>query len=568
MDYERIIKGALSKAVNLNKNKILLEKPKNSDFGDYAFPCFSLAGIYKKNPSQIAQEISEKLNKSKIRGISKINPAGPYVNFIIDKNALTNEIISEILVKKGKKPKLKKEKIILEHTSINPNASPHVGRSRNSLIGDSIRRILEFLGHNVETHYYINDISKQIAMLALNFKSKDTFDSLLKKYIEISKKIKENPELEKKVFELLNKFENKDRKTVDLFKKIVDTAIKGQKKIFSSIGITFDYFDYESKYIEPGKNILKELEKTGKLFKDDQGRLVLNQSGTGLDNKMKSPVLVLTRNDGTGLYPLRDLAYSIEKCKKGKNLVVLGEDQKLYFEQFKQALILLKKPYPEVIHYSFILLKDIGKMSTRSGDVVLLEDFISECIKKAQQEINKRKTKGDAKKIAIAAIKYSILKNNNNRNITFDLEEAMNFEGNTGPYLLYSYARASSIIMKYLKSISGCQKCPAFLSIKKAKTKINSSIKLKNLEDKEINLIKKLGDFNETVENARKNLDPSIIANYSFELCQLFNEFYHFYPVINAEKDKKLQRLAIVEGFRIILRQSVDLLGIEVLEEM
>lgn len=552
MDYEKIIKEALSKETNLKKEKIMLEKPKNSEFGDYAFPCFSLAPLYKKAPAQISLELSQKLSKQKIRGISKINPAGPYVNFIINKENLTNEIISEILSKKifkKRKNNGKKEKIILEHTSINPNASPHVGRSRNSMIGDSIKRILEFFGYKIETHYYVNDVSKQIAMLALNFKTKDTFESLLKKYIEISQKIKENPELEKKVFVLLNKFENKDKKTIALFKKIVDIAIKGQKKIFSSIGITFDYFDYESRYIEEGRKILKELEKTGKLFKDDEGRLVLNQIGTGLENKMKSPVLVLTRNDGTGLYPLRDLAYTIEKCKKGKNIIILGEDQKLYSEQLKHALILLKKPYPEVVHYSFILLKDIGKMSTRSGDVVLLEDFISECTKKAQQEINKRKTKGDAKKIAIAAIKYAILKSNNNRNITFDLEESMNFEGNTGPYLLYSYARASSIITK-------------------SKIKVTNKIKLEKLEDKEINLIKKLGDFKESVENSYKNLDPSIIANYSFELSQLFNEFYHFYPVINADEKTKKQRLAIVEAFRLILTKSLNLLGIEVLEEM
>lgn len=552
MDYEKIIKEALSKETNLKKEKIMLEKPKNSEFGDYAFPCFSLAPLYKKAPAQISLELSQKLSKQKIRGISKINPAGPYVNFIINKENLTNEIISEILSKKifkKRKNNGKKEKIILEHTSINPNASPHVGRSRNSMIGDSIKRILEFFGYKIETHYYVNDVSKQIAMLALNFKTKDTFESLLKKYIEISQKIKENPELEKKVFVLLNKFENKDKKTIALFKKIVDIAIKGQKKIFSSIGITFDYFDYESRYIEEGRKILKELEKTGKLFKDDEGRLVLNQIGTGLENKMKSPVLVLTRNDGTGLYPLRDLAYTIEKCKKGKNIIILGEDQKLYSEQLKHALILLKKPYPEVVHYSFILLKDIGKMSTRSGDVVLLEDFISECTKKAQQEINKRKTKGDAKKIAIAAIKYAILKSNNNRNITFDLEESMNFEGNTGPYLLYSYARASSIITK-------------------SKIKVTNKIKLEKLEDKEINLIKKLGDFKESVENSYKNLDPSIIANYSFELSQLFNEFYHFYPVINADEKTKKQRLAIVEAFRVILTKSLNLLGIEVLEEM
>jgi len=540
------IANLLSKYINLKKQEIenLLEVPLNEKFGDYAFPCFSLSKKLKKNPKEIAKQITKQIaGKIKTeKNIEKIQVAGPYINFFINKNKLAQQIIK---INKSYGKQKGKEKILLEHTSVNPNASPHVGRTRNSIIGDSVKRILQFSGNKIETHYYVNDVSKQIAMLALTFKPSDSFDDLLKKYVEISKKIEKNPKLEQKVFSLLHKLEHKDKKTVSLFKKIVDVAVKGQKKLFSELGIDFDYFDYESRYIDT-KLILKQLEKTGKLFKDKDGRQVLNQKGTRVENKMKSPVLVLTRSDGTGLYPLRDLAYTIDKGKKGKNIIILGEDQKLYFQQLAEALKLLKKPVPNAVFYSFVLLKGTGKMSTRRGEVVLLSDFLTEAEKKARQEVSKRKTKGDSKKIAVAAIKYSMLRNENNKNITFDWQQALNFEGDTGPYLQYAYARASSIL-------------------RKAKS-TNKKITINKPENSEIKLIKKISQFPEQVELAAKQLNPSIIANYSFQLAQIFNEFYHSCPVINSQQEAF--RLALVRAFRITIKNSLYLLGIDVMEEM
>jgi len=524
-----------------------IEVPSDYELGDYAFPCFILSKKLKKTPDEIAKELAVKLN-SKIKAggeIKKTEAKGPYLNFFINKKKLAEHIIN---INENFGSQKQNEKILLEHTSINPNASPHLGRTRNSIIGDSIYRILTFLGNKVERHYYVNDIGKQIAILALVFKESDRFEDLLDKYIQISKKVEETPELEKKVFELLNKFEHKDKKTVLLFKKIVDVAVNGQKQILKSIGIEFEHFDYESSYIEHGKQVLKDLEKTGELKKDRENRLVVDLSSTSLINKLKTPVLVLTRSDGTGLYSLRDLAYTIEKCKKARNILVLGEDQKTYFEQLKETLKLLKKPYPEVVHYSFVLLKGVGKMSTRRGELVLLEEFLAHALKKAQEEIKKRETKGDAKKVAIAAVKYSMLRNENDRNIIFDLQQSLNFEGNTGPYLLYSYARASSIIRKSKKQ--------------KVKEKNN----LPELTKEELALIKKISEFPEKVESAGKLLSPSIIANYSYELAKSFNEFYHSCKVIGSEQENF--RLKLVESFRKTLKNSLYLLGIEVMEEM
>lgn len=552
MEIKEAIAELLSKQVKLKKEEIInyLEVPKEQNLGDFAFPCFKLSSILKKNPVEIAKQLEKELKPK--NNITQIRAVGPYLNFFVDKISEVKNLLSKINPEYGGAKE--NEKILVEHTSINPNASPHVGRTRNSIIADSIVRILRFRGNKVETHYYVNDVSKQIAMLALIFKSKDKFEDMLSNYVKISNKVKDNPELEKKVFELLEKFEKKDKQTTELFRKIVNICVEGQKKILENLDIKFDKFDYESEYIgEFSKELLSKFEKTGKLFEDEEKRIVLNQKNTSLITKMKSPYFVLARSNKTGLYGLRDIAYTIDKMKKGRNIIVLGEDQKLYFEQIKEALNLLGEKAPEVVHYSFVLIQTeegAKKMSTRRGELVLLEDFLKETTLRAQEEIKKRKTKGDAKKIAIAAIKYSMLRNDNDKNIIFSWDKSLNFEGDSGPYLQYSYARASSII-------------------KKAKKQRKKELKFdipEELEQEEIELVKQIEKFPSIIESAEKNLSPSIIAHYSFELSQAFNTFYHNCPVLKNKEEAF--RLKLVEAFRITLKNSLYLLGIEVMEEM
>src|SRR3989344_5070155 len=551
----------LAKNTKLKKEEIenLIEIPPSQEMGDYAFPCFTLSKTLRKNPLEIALELSRVLGKKLPKEIEKIENKGPYLNFFIDKKILSKEIIIKALNDNYGSEK-NGEKIILEHTSVNPNASPHVGRARNSIIGDSIVRILKFLGNNVEIHYYVNDVSKQIAMLALIYKKGDKFEDMLDNYIKISKKLEKSPEIEEEIFDLLEKFESKDKKTTSLFKEIVDICVKGQKEIFEKFGIKFDYFDYESEYVgKYSEDLLKKFESTGKLFKDKEGRLVLDLSHTQLIRKMRSPMFVLARSNGTGLYGLRDIAYTIEKLNKikgknGRNIIVLGEDQKLYFEQIAESLKLLNFKCPEVVHYSFVLLQDsegkTKKMATRRGELVLLEDFYNETIKRASLEIKIRKTKGDPKKIAVGAIKYAMLKNDNDKNIIFSWEHSLNFEGDSGPYLQYSYARASSIIKKS----------------NKLKSKLNNKYDIPKLNESEVKLVKLISSFPETVKKASLNLNPSIVANYSFQLSQSFNEFYHSSQVIGSEEEAF--RLKLVEAFKNTLKNSLYLLGIEVMDEM
>lgn len=547
-----ILKNALEeKEVKLKEDEIenLIETPPNPDMGDYAFPCFILAKEMKENPSKIAIEVREKIGGSYEDYFEDVQTQGPYINFFLDRKVLALNLIEEISKKKEKFGSLnvgQGKKVLIEHTSINPNASPHVGRARNAILGDSVVRILKFQGFKPEAHYYVNDVSKQIAMLVLAKAEKLKFESMLKRYVKISKEVKKSKKKEKEVFDLLKKFEEGDVETVKKFNKITKTCIEGQKKILSKLGIYYDYFDYESSYLKRSDNIIGGFKETKKLFLDEDGRKVLNLKGTPVEGKMKSPVLVLTRSDETGLYPLRDIAYTIDKMKKSDfNIVVLGEDQKLYFQQIEEALKLLNKTSPRVIHYSFILLsegKKSRKMSTRKGEVVLLEDFFEKAVKKAGKKSRK---KSYAKPVAISAIKYSILKNHPDKTINFNLDEALSFDGNTGPYLLYSYARANSILKK---------------------TKRKKEMNIYELEQKEIELIKKISIFPEIVSDAHINMNPSLIANYSYQLAQIFNEFYHECRVMGSSQERF--RIELVKSFKQVLQNSLSLLGIETIEEM
>ncbi len=551
-EFKETIINFLKKETKLES--IELEVPPNTDMGDYAFPCFTLAKEWKRSPNDIAQELSKKFKPDNF--VEKVQVIGSYLNFFINKGKIAQNTIKKILNQKstyGSSQIGKGKKVLVEHTSINPNASPHVGRARNALIGDAIVRILRFQGYNVGVHYFINDFGKQIAMLVLGADGRQniSFSDLLKIYIEINQKIEKDTSLEKKILELLYELEKGNKKIKNKFEKIVNICVKGQIKILSELGIKYDFFDYESKYLWDKKTeeVLKRLEKTGKLFIDGFNRWVLDQKGYGLG--MKVPVLVLTRGDGTSLYPLRDIAYNLDKLKKGENIIVLGEDQKLYQEQIAAVLKELELKPPRVVHYSFVLLQE-GKMSTRKGNLVLLEDFMREAINKASEELKRRYDKVEekaAKVIAYGAVKYGVLRVSPEKNVIFDWQQALSFEGETAPYIQYAYARISSILKK------------------NKKINLKANIALLN-EKEETELLKLLFNFPEVVAKATNELRPHLIANYLYSLAQKFNEYYHIHQVLKAEEKIKDARILLINAIKQVIKNGLNLLGIGVLEKM
>jgi arginyl-tRNA synthetase len=526
--------------------------------GHISIPCFHLSKIRKRAPRDIAMELSEAIKP--LSFIDKVEITGGYLNCFIKKDILFQTILTEVLTKKetyGSNQSGLHKTALIEHTSINPNASPHVGRARNAIIGDTLVRLLRFEGYQTEVHYFVNDIGKQIAMLLLGVRKRDhiTFKDLLDLYIDMNQQLKENPDLEKEIFSLLYQLENGDETVRTQFRNLVNICIQGQIGILKELDIKYDFFDYESDYLfnERLEEILNELKDTGKLEEDAEGRYVLNQSQYNLP--MKSPYFVLTRKDKTSLYPLRDIAYTIDKVKKNtdRNIIVLGEDQKLYFKQIAAVLELLGYSSPEVIHYSFVLLAE-GKMATRNGTVVLLEDFMKEAYIKAEAEIQKRRDHAEektAKAIAYGAVKYSILKTSNDKNVTFDWNNALSFEGDSGPYLQYSLARIFSI----LKNCENLEKVtPDFTLL---------------AEKEELELILEIGRMNEIIALAAKTLSPHIITNYLYGLAQKFSRFYHQHSIINASSEGlKMARLQLIMAVKQVILNCFAILGIEPVETM
>jgi arginyl-tRNA synthetase len=538
--------------------EVVFSESPNIETGHLSIPCFQFSKILRKSPNELAKEI-ENLIKD-LPFLEKTEVAGGYLNCFIKNDILFKTIITDVLSKKdsyGSNHSGKNKTALIEHTSINPNASPHVGRARNAIIGDTIVRLLKFEGYQTEVHYFVNDIGKQIAMLLLGTNQKENvnFKDLLNVYIEINNKLKENPELEDDIFTLLYQLENGDETVREQFRNLVNTCIHGQTSILKALDINYDIFDYESDYLFNDRlsAILNDLNETGFLEEDAEGRFVLNQSSYNLP--MKAPYLVITRKDKTSLYPLRDIAYTIDKVKKNtdRNIIILGEDQKLYFKQIASVLDLLGYTAPEVVHYSFVLLSE-GKMATRNGTVVLLEDFMKEAYEKAKLEIKKRRDTVDehsAKAIAYGAVKYSILKTSNDKNVTFDWENALSFEGDSGPYLQYSLARIFSILRN-------CND----IDIKKPDYSLLN-------QKEEIELILEIAKMNEIVELATKTLSPHIIANYLYGFTQKFSRFYHQHSIMNApSEDIKCARLHLIIAVKQVLINCFHILGIDYVETM
>lgn len=553
--FEEEIKKSILKVIDVEG--IILEIPPDPKLGDFSFPCFQLSKNLKKNPVEIAKDLSTRIKPNDF--IKEVRATGPYLNFFVNKARLAELTIRKISKESGKYGSSnvgKGLKTLVEHSSINPNAEPHVGRTRNALIGDSVVRILKFQGYKVETHFFVNDVGKQIAMLVLAAKGKKlSFKGLLALYVDFNNRLRENPELEKDVFELLYKLEKGDKKVKSSFDKIVGICIKGQKQLLEELGIKFDFFDYESKYLWSKKTdkLLEDLSKNPTCFKDSDGRIVLNQEE--FKTEMKSPYLVLTRSDGTSLYALRDLAYTIEKMERApsRNIIILGEDQKLYFKQLGSALKLLGYKSPEAVHYSFVLLTT-GKMSTRKGDVVLLSEFMEEAVAKAENEVRNRKNISNVNKVSkvigYGALKYSILRVSPEKNVTFDWGTALSFEGETAPYIQYAHARSASILRKAKVVFD---------------TKVDFSL-LKTAE--EVALIKELASFPEVVLEATNDLRPHVIATYLYSLAKVFSEFYQVCPCITEERELSRARLSVVSATKQVLKTGLSLLGIEAPDRM
>lgn len=543
--------------MNVKEENIKIEIPPKDEVGDYSIQCSNLRNEEYSNPIEIANLIKDKFTDDE-NNFSDIKVMGPYINFYLDYDKFSSKLINEIESNDnyGSLNQGNGESLLIEHTSINPNAEPHIGRCRNSLIGDFMSNLYSFTGYEVERHYFINDIGLKIALLVIGIENyglkDDSFSAILETYVKISNQAKEDEKVNQKAFDYLKKVENGDKEMISRFKEITDKCVNGQLKIFDELNIHFDVFTHESDFVYNNylEDILNKLEKTGKLHEDEFGRLYVDLTGYNIPTR--SPVIVLTRSNKTSLYPIRDIAYTIHKIELNSknNYIVLGEDQEVYMKQISAVLDILGYKAPELICYSYVLL-DGDKMSTSAGTVVLVTDFmkaVRETLIKEFEERNSEISEDKLNVLVNACIKFTMLNVSKNKIVNFNLENATSFTGESGMYILYSIVRINSIL-------------------KNNNIKLTNEIKLNN--DIEKKIAKELSLFPEVIDSLLKSNEPAHLTKYIFNIAGLFSKLYEQVNITN-ESDiiLKSSRIRLLQCVSDVLTNALKILGIETIEKL
>lgn len=586
-DALNLLKDTLNQLNYPIPDEVKFEEPPNPKMGDLATTIsFQLAKELKKSPMDITNEILAILTPKieDIANFKKVESKGPYINFFIDYNNFSRDLLNNINENYGTNLKSNSSnnsttynnsnnKIILEHTSANPNGPLHVGHLRNAIIGDSLGRVLKAAGEDVETQYYVNDMGRQIAIVVFGLTElKIPFDENAPKkkdhqigelYYKANTELNENPEYGISVGNLIKSYEaNESEELNNTFKKAVNNCLDGMKETLTNINVEHDNFVWEGQFVRNGDvdKVVDALVATGHTIFDEV--LQLNLEEFNIEKE-----LVLRRSDGTSLYSTRDLAYHNEKSKNaGVVIDVLGADHKLAVDQISGALKLLDKTVPEVVFYEFMTLPE-GSMSTRRGVFISIDDLILETIKRAKEEIEKRRSDLSnnevdeiAQEIAIGAIRYYIAKISPEKHVVFKWEEALSFERGCAS-IQYAHARASKLIKKALTK----EESDTSTTNNKDNEGNNNEVKIDINEDwvpneTEIELIRILAKFPEIVLESASLRRVHHIAQYSQDLASAFNKFYKSEQVIDSEFEST--RLILVEKSKIAIKNSLELLGV------
>lgn len=537
------------------------------EVGDVALRTFAAAKKLGISPVQFAQTVARNVRFGS--EVLAATAAGPYVNFKLERSAFAGPIVAAILEqgdRYGSNGSGSGKKMLIEHTSINPNASPHVGRSRNAMIGDSLVRLFRFEGYDVSVHYYVNDIGRQIGLLVLNVdpESDIGFDEILEAYVEANARADADPDFAAQGYDLLAKMEKGDPETQERFDHVVNLCLEGQLAVLARLGIHYDVFDRESKYLNDSRldKLVEVLREKEAVFTDEEARLVVDLSKIG-HTRDEGRYFVLMRANGSSMYGFRDLAYTMDKMELNPdaNLMVLGEDHKLYAEQLRLILAAAGKPSPEPVFYAYILLKE-GKMSTREGKVVLLSEFLDEATRRSAEKVAQQCTdlppeeRDDiAAQVAVGAVRFAILRVGPNKNVVFDWESSLSFTGDTGPYVQYSCARINSILRRFEREFGNVP------------GDVAEDFPIET--DSEWVLLAKLATFPGTAAAAASQRNVTPIAQFALDVAQLFTAFYHDCPVLAAGTDaKRVARAHLCAATRQTLANALGILGIEALERM
>lgn len=574
-EYKEKILLAVKKVTN--KEDIVLEIPPKRELGDFAFPCFVLAKEFKKAPTQIAIDLVDEIKNSLNDSSISVKVIGPYINFFIDQNIIIKNTIKEIQEERENYAKNIKQKIttLIESPGPNTNKPLHLGHLRNILLGSSIANIMKHQGKNVKIVNVVNDRGVHIckSMLAYQmFGNNQLPEQAGRKsdhfvgdfYVKYSKEVEKNPELEDKAQELLLKWENNDPETIKLWNKMNKWALDGFDETYKKLNFSVEKNYLESDTYKGGRDIIKEGLDKGIFSKDDKGAIIIKLEDKNLGTK------VLLRSNGTSVYITQDINMAklrYDDFKFDEMIYVVGNEQEYHFKVLFEVFKSLKWSFADkCYHFSYGMVElPEGKMKSRQGNVIDTDDLIEQMTELAKEEVKKRynnlsedEINDRSFKIAMCAIRFFFLKFDPLRNFIFNPKESLSFEGETGPYVQYSYARICSIFRKLEEEKIG-------YSISDI-SKIN--FELLNTElDKKLASILQL--FKEKLEEASKNLKPSIIARYVYELASTFNEYYRDNSIIKSETEElRNARLSLIDSTKIVIKSALDLLGIEVLEQM
>ena len=558
VDFKQKVVDLVSEQVDLPKEKIamLIERPKNAKMGDYAFPAFALAKIEHKNPALIAKDIAEKISDDNFTSIQAV---GPYVNFAIDPATLVNATLNDVLTEKNHfgDQQLGEGNVPIDMSSPNIAKPMSMGHLRSTVIGNSIAKTLEKVGYTPIKINYLGDYGTQFGKLITAYRlwgneedvKKDPITNLFHYYVKFHEEAEKDPKLDDEGRAAFKKLENGDEEEIKLWKWFREVSLQEFNRIYKELGVTFDSYNGEAFFNDKMQPVVDELREKG-LLEESRGAQVVN---LGED---ENPALIL-KSDGSSLYMTRDLAAALYRKKEYDfvmSLYVAGGEQSGHFKQLKQVLKKMGYDWADNIHHiPFGLITQGGKkLSTRKGNVVLLDKVLKDAVSLAEQQIEEKNPNlankdQVAHDVGVGAVVFHDLKNDRMDNFDFDLEEVVRFEGDTGPYVQYTNARAQSILRKANKEIS----------------MDNLSLN----DDWSFAVAKALADFPAIVAKASEKFEPSIIAKYALDLSKKFNKYYANVRILD-EDDQLNARLALVQATSIVLTEALRLLGVNAPKEM
>lgn len=571
IDFKEEIADIVAKATGIENEEIksYIEVPKDVKNGDYAFPCFRLAKVLKKAPLVIAQEIKEKIEFEGIKNdsIKQIEIAGGYLNFYINKNIITQNVINEIANEKeyGRSKIGEGKNIVIDYSAPNIAKPFHIGHLKTTVIGGALYNIYKYLGYNVTGVNHLGDYGTQFGKLIEGYKmwgkDYDLSENAIDKLAEIYKRINELCNEDENVLEACREnfrlLENGDEYCTKLWQEFKDISIKEFQKIYDLLGSKFDSWNGEAFYADKTDEVIKLIKESGKL-QESEGAMIVDLSDKGIETPC-----IICKSNGSTIYATRDLAailyrartYDFDKC-----IYVTSYEQNLHFKQiFEVAKLLgLKEKYTDgLVHvpYGFVRLST-GKMSTRLGNFVKVEDLLKDAINMAEKIIeeknpNLENKKEIAKKVGIGAVIYNDLSTSRIKDEIFDLDLMLNFQGETGPYIQYTYVRTKSVV----KKAGGI---PNSKEINVELIKDEYSQKIINLIYNFENILKQVIDKNE----------PSILARYLIDLAKAFSNFYNENKIICEDKELQNARVFITYATGKVLKNGAKLLGIEMPEKM